>query len=523
MRSCSQQQIREMSDQVIATPTEKKITILAYAPWIVVAIGITLRLAQYGLNRSLWLDEAFLALNIVNRSFPELLKPLDYGQVAPVGFLLMERLNVQLFGDNEYALRLFPLIAGVSSLFLFYYVAKRLLKKGAVIIAVILFALSSTLIYYSSEVKQYSSDAMIALLLYVMALHIHSKKWSGLHGFLYGAAGAIAVWFSNPSVFVLAGIGLTILLWCLTKKEWPDIGRLSIIFSLWLLSFITFYISIISQLNKSGIVSNMQREWRNSFIPIPPSSFSDLQWYIDNFFNIVSNPAGIFLSSMATFIFLIGCISMFIKDKQVFFILLSPLMITLLASGCHMYPFTGRFLLFLVPSLLLLVAEGVEYIRDKTRPTSPAIGGLIIGLLLFHPIVSAINHTITLKPYTTMPNEDIKTVLHYLNDHKRKGDVVYIYYASQFAFRYYDKRYGAPGSEYITGIMSRDNWRGYIEDLNKLGGKGRVWLVFSHVHQSSGVDEEKLFIYHLDSIGTRLDCFKSDGAAIYLYDLSKAV
>jgi hypothetical protein len=90
-----------------------------YVPWILISIGIVLRLIQYMINRSLWLDESFLALNIINRSFEQLFMPLDYGQVAPVGFLMVERLNVQLFGNNEYSLRLLPLIAGICSLFLF--------------------------------------------------------------------------------------------------------------------------------------------------------------------------------------------------------------------------------------------------------------------------------------------------------------------------------------------------------------------------------------------------------------------
>src|SRR5512139_456910 len=87
--------------------------------------GILLRLRQYLTGRSLWMDEAMLALNIVNRSFGELLKPLDYDQGAPLGFLMVEKLFNLLLGRSEYALRLFPLLVGILSIWLFYLLLKR--------------------------------------------------------------------------------------------------------------------------------------------------------------------------------------------------------------------------------------------------------------------------------------------------------------------------------------------------------------------------------------------------------------
>ena len=57
--------------------------------WSLIALGIFLRVAPYAANHSLWLDEANLALNIVDRPLEGLLRPLDYGQGAPVGFLIL--------------------------------------------------------------------------------------------------------------------------------------------------------------------------------------------------------------------------------------------------------------------------------------------------------------------------------------------------------------------------------------------------------------------------------------------------
>ena len=80
------------------------------------ALGVILRLRPYLANRSLWIDEAFLVLNILERDFGRLLQPLDHLQAAPVGFLVLERLVVLLLGPRELALRLPPLLFSVGSL-----------------------------------------------------------------------------------------------------------------------------------------------------------------------------------------------------------------------------------------------------------------------------------------------------------------------------------------------------------------------------------------------------------------------
>jgi predicted membrane-bound mannosyltransferase len=129
-----------------------------------ILIGVALRLIEYLHNRSMWWDESMLALNILHRTARQLWQPLDYNQGAPIGFLLLERLAVNMFGQGELALRLVPLISGILSVFLFYRVALRFLTPLGARISMALFAISDTLIYYSAEVKQYSTDVAVALL-----------------------------------------------------------------------------------------------------------------------------------------------------------------------------------------------------------------------------------------------------------------------------------------------------------------------------------------------------------------------
>ncbi len=133
-----------------------------------------------------------------------------------------------------------------------------------------------------------------------------------------------------------------------------------------------------------------------------------------------------------------------------------------------------------------------------------------------YPLLQAGYHLI--KPRT---REEVRSVLEYLKRLKKNSDVIYIYYGARAAFEYYSQKYGFNENSYIKGIASRNNLGGYIDDINKLCGTKRVWIVFSHIYRRGGVDEEKFYLFYLDRIGKRLDCFRSVGASIYLYDLSQ--
>ena len=96
---------------------------------------------------------------------------------------------------------------------------------------------------------------------------------------------------------------------------------------------------------------------------------------------------------------------------------------------------------------------------------------------------------------------------------------MYLYYAAWPAFQYYAGRYPFEKAQLVRGVSTRSDPNNYIKDLDNLRGKGRAWIVFSHVFTLKGVDEKAFFLSHLDRIGKRKDTFEAPGAAAYLYDL----
>src|SRR5690349_22225807 len=119
-----------MLNKLKAPFTGEKLTVIG-----MILLGVILRLRQYGTGRSLWIDEAMLALNIVNRNFAGLFKPLDYDQGTPLGFLLIEKFFNVILGKNELVLRLFPLMMGLAVLWLFYLLLNQITSGAGLLIA----------------------------------------------------------------------------------------------------------------------------------------------------------------------------------------------------------------------------------------------------------------------------------------------------------------------------------------------------------------------------------------------------
>ena len=504
--TCGSAQINE---SVLSSPTKFE--------WTIIVFGALLRLTQFLANRSLWLDEAKLALNIVNRSFVQLLKPLDYGQGAPIGFLMLERSALHLFGAGEYALRLFPFLAGLISLLLFYQLAKRSVPTGAVPIALGLFATSAPLIYYSSEVKQYSGDVAIALVLWSAAMYYASCRLTWGRVVLFGILGAVSVWFSHPATFVLAGIGISLVLFCRPEDRWERAIKLSITFSIWGLSLGACYLLFLRHLSADQFLLSY---WNFSFPPSHLFSVAGVEWFATTFFAIFRDPVGLELSGVAAFAFLVGCIAMVSGKRQTLAILIFPLLVTLLAASVHKYPFNGRLLLFAVPAFLIPIAEGVEYIRCQTSVQAPAVGACLIGVLFFYPLLFSSYHLF--KPSL---REEIKPVLNYFQSHAREGDVLYIHSDAIAAFQYYAPRLHLSNVPLIQGLSSGNpeiSGGMYESDVDRLRGHKRVWLVLAPGESEAGDNEKKLFLYFMDKEGTTLDSFQRVGAAVYLYDFDRS-
>lgn len=484
-----------------------------FAVVVCVGLGIGLRTAPMVQNRNLWIDEAMLALNLVERTPAGLLQPLDWNQGAPVGFLLAVKACISAFGNAEWSLRLVPFVGSVLGLICFAWLSRRILPKHAATLAVGLFAIAPYLISYTAECKQYATDAAIAVGIFGAAGGLLFGEKGGRRWAILAASGAAAVWFSHPIVFVLAGVGTALFAEAVWLRDRRRAMACAITIGCWLTSFAACYLLTVKQLGNNQYLLDY---WAGHFMPLPPTSFGDLAWLADHFFGFFAYPGGlggteVKAGGIAALLFLVGVVTMSRERWPLAVALVLPALLALLASGLHKYPFAGRLLLFLVPLMLLGVARGAWSLLDSLRPTQPFAAAVLLGLLLLAP---------ALETYQTLRrplrHEQITPVLDDVRTRWQPGDKVYIYYGGVPAFTFYTRENPFPPGV-VLGNEYRAERTAYRDELRKLAGNPRVWIVFSHRHAA----EESLLRAYAESLGEFRETIRHPGATVFLFDFSE--
>src|SRR5262245_23702888 len=183
----------QLSDALKAHAKEAAQILRPWIPWLIIAAGIALRCSQYSFDRSLFLDEAFVATNIAHRSVAELCQPLEFDQRAPAGFLAGVKLATLALGRSDLVLRLLPLLSGVVSVLMFAILCRRFLSESAANLALLLFAVSPPLIFMSSDLKQYSTDALMTVAILLACATVDPSRWTARRVAILGLVGAVAL------------------------------------------------------------------------------------------------------------------------------------------------------------------------------------------------------------------------------------------------------------------------------------------------------------------------------------------
>ncbi|MDB5307648.1 MAG: hypothetical protein JWO38_1850 [Gemmataceae bacterium] len=503
---------------IVAVPAAAPLRVWWTSTTVLVALvllGIGVRSVALARDRNLWIDEAMLALNLVDRAPAQLLEPLDWNQGAPVGFLLLVKGAITQFGASEVGLRLVPFVSSLLGLAAFALLAVKLLPRPAAVLAVALTAVSPYLMSYAAECKQYASDAATTAGLFALSAGLlrgetGTRRWVGL-----GIGGAAAVWFSHPAVFVLGGIGTAILLEAGLKKDRARLLAAGGTVGFWLLSFAACYFLFLRQLGGNQYLLDY---WDGHFLPLPPKSPGDLAWLADHYFSPFGYPGGlggteIRAGGIAGVLFVVGVWGMWKERWVVAAAVVLPAAFALLASGLHKYPFAGRLLLFLVPLMMLGVARGAWAVGAALRGTQPLAAAAFLVVLGAAPCLEAYQEL--RKP---LRYEQVDPMLAQVRENWKPGDRMYVYYGAVPAFKFYTRDNPFPADAVVLGTEARAKRAEYQAQLTQLKGSPRVWLVFSHRHRG----EEAVIRAYAEGMGRCEKVVTAPGAAACLFDFTAA-
>ncbi|MBU4333321.1 MAG: glycosyltransferase family 39 protein, partial [Candidatus Omnitrophica bacterium] len=459
-------------------------------PVILFCCGAALRLKHYFENRSLWLDEAYLSIDIANTSLFGLasFQTILPGQPRqPVGFLIISKIFTLIFGICEYSLRLFPLLSSLLALYILYLLTKKVLGRNAALLALAIFTFAEPLVYYAAEVKPYSCDVLISLILFFSSINFLTGDISVKKIRDFCLLGIVSMWFSTSSLLVLPAIGFLILCRIFKEKKL----ELFISFASTCVFFITnFLIIYVKSLSKMLANSSIMSTSIPVFMPRPIWSLSSLHWLLEKSTGIFEHSLGMGMGFgyLALTLLLVGCYDLFKKNRMMGALFLLPLMTFLAANFLHKYPFHYRMLLFLTPCIVIFISQGFFAVIKMLPCGCLSSRILIIAMLIFPSARMSLNSFVKPHRYS-----NTRPVIKYLSEHYQKGDSLIYNNSAQYLYGFYHGLFRMGSDTEL--IVKIENWED-DEPKTKIERKYQ-YLVFNEKGYLRGTYKDPYVDAHL--------------------------
>ena len=362
--------------------------------WMIVLLGVSLRLREFCSLRSVWLDEVALLIQIKRRSYEALLMSgVGGNQGAPAGYLLLAKLFLGHFSTVEIGARLVALASGVGAMVVsLWLVVVSFRDSSTRLVGLLLIATSPWLIYYSAEGKHYMQEVLVALLLVAASLRHEEGKMSLR---LFGLLGVVAVWFSHNAPVVLCACGTVLITKALLRGERARGLALLGISSAWVVSFALHALSTMRALFGNRALMDY---WGHGLAPWRKGFPSVIAWSVDVWADLMGYifiPASLLSAHEVSTLWWVGvweCVLGLIVALGVIRMSRerSPLVpyVSLILVICfclslfRLAPFSSRLVLYVVPFIILIAARGVVWLAEGVRKSGPLLTCGVTALFL---------------------------------------------------------------------------------------------------------------------------------------------
>jgi hypothetical protein len=451
-----------------------------------IALVFVVHDVPYLLGRPFWVDEAWVA----DSTRVPLNRVPAMASTSPLGWTIL--LHVVVFGGVQ-RYRLVPLAFAALAATAAYYLGKEVRGVLAGMLCGIAVALLPAMLL-RDDLKQYTAEAFVAIAGLVLLARLETR-WSrprlaALAGFL-----GMAMLVANAAVFVAAAVLSSLLLVSVVRRRWNRVAELTWAGAAVLLWAVVIYYAV----DRPHRTPTLSRFWRPYYLPTDHGLGGAV-----HFIRVQGDPLigdlGVRQWAVVGLLVALGLLTV-VKARRYELAIVLPVMLVLaaVASAVHLYPLldarTSTYWIVCVSAMMALgVSHVVMAISTKSRTAALAVTWAVLAsyVILVRPDIRA--HTI--------PNEDVRSQVAYVEKHRQPNDTVIVDYYATWGFAYYDhdtpRRYvrdsrAAPGfvvtypsSPWLITMtqLHRNDIAGAVADaLRRLVAHpgGRIWLVETHV------------------------------------------
>ncbi len=442
---------------------------------IVLCVFCSIRMNIVG--RTLWLDEAMLAVSINTESLGELLHaPLQWNQSAPVIYVIIVKLLTMLFGNSEFVFRLFSIICYVALIFVFYVLVKNTTKIKLPITVAAVMANLAMLLEYSNMFKPYILDCL-AVMLVLLIYYLYKERSFNI--IFTCIIIAVLIWASNPVAFFAGGVAAYEFIMGIVKKDKKVIiGGLAIGIS----AVVSFACLYFVWLKPTIDATNLSDFWVDSKFPLIITSLEQLKkaYHLSEFALSGLNAMWIVLVVLSIASLIINIVKK--KNNPYVYVILIAVVITLVASALGFFPMSDRLFLFMDPICYLMSLYASVWITEAIIKEKYLV--ITTGIILFIMIYFGHGFARYFSGEAYRDGEEVNDTITYLEENLDADDQLYVYYAAIPVYQYKEGYEGvAPIGKcnnvmYGTGMLYDHQADADVDYVSK---QKDIYILYTHV------------------------------------------
>jgi len=421
-------------------------------------LALTLVLGLYGIERSLWLDEAWVANSVNAPTLGGMFCYPNWLQTSPPLFLFLSRIAVRVFGLSTVVLRTVPLVLSLVAVWAMLAAARRVVSPAFAILATATLAFHPTVVEYFRSFKQYGVEvAATGLVLWAAVTYL---KQSGRRQFrVLLAAVVTAMTLSYPTAFLLPGLILVVAI--------SDRRR------------------ALALAGVSGVVLEVLY-----WFMVRPNYTPALRAYWMSDPQTLLTPA---IIAAIAFCIVAGVRAIARPPDWIAILLLSPCVLLFASEVLGWYPASPRTQLFVRPCFLLLLTINIE---DLVRYAKWRRGVVDAVAILAAAVVMFLGVRKQFHEGRFQPEEDMAGAIRYLRKNVGPSDLVLVHPSLQEGFLLYTAMQGWTARPVIYGdtgwpccprgrspgldISTPEKIRHDLDNKIPPDFHGRIWLFYTN-------------------------------------------